>query len=52
VEFRESVKAGQKEDSIKKMEKRFGPFGIGSSEIIYMDLYPNRWALVNKIRIS
>jgi len=34
-----------------KMEARFGSVGIGESESVYMDLYPNRWVLVNHIRI-
>jgi hypothetical protein len=33
------------------LENRFWPDGIGSLEIIYMHSYPNRWALVKKIRI-
>ena len=38
-----------KEDSILKMDNRFGSVGMGSSEIIYRFLYPNRWGLVNQI---
>jgi hypothetical protein len=45
-------KSGQREDSILKMDNRFGSVGIWSSEIIYRFLYPNQWILVNKIRIS
>jgi hypothetical protein len=31
---------------ILEMENRLRSGGIGSSEIIYMHLYPNRWSLV------
>jgi len=34
------------------MESHFSSAGIGKSKIIYMNLYPNRWSLVNKIKIS
>jgi hypothetical protein len=33
-------------------KKALRPVEIVSSEIIYMDLYPNQLDLVNKIRIS
>jgi hypothetical protein len=32
-----------------KMENRFRSVGIGESETVYIDLYLNRWVLVNKI---
>jgi hypothetical protein len=50
--IRRSAKSAQKEDSILKMEKHFGSVGIGSSEIIYMHLYPNQWAFSIKIKDS
>jgi hypothetical protein len=50
--FGRALKSGQEKDSILKKDNRFGSVGIGSSEIIYVHLYPNRWALVNNIRIS
>ncbi len=34
------------------MENRFRLGGIGESKLIYMNLYPNRWILVNHIKIS
>jgi len=34
------------------MENRFRLGGIGESKLIYMNLYPNRWILVNNIKIS
>jgi hypothetical protein len=34
------------------LENRLWSGGTGNSEIIYMDLYPNQWDLVNEIRIS
>jgi hypothetical protein len=50
--IRRSAKSAQKEDSILKMEKHFGSVGIGSSEIIYMHLYPNQWAFSIEIKDS
>jgi hypothetical protein len=50
--FGGAQKSGQKEDSILKMENRFGSGGIESSEIIYMHLYPNRRAFSIKIKDS
>jgi hypothetical protein len=41
--------SGEKEDPILKMENHFRSGGIGNSEIIYVNLYPNQWGLVNKI---
>jgi hypothetical protein len=34
------------------MKTRFRSGGIGEPEIIYMDLYPNRWAFTIKIQDS
>jgi len=42
-------KSDGKYSSIMKMEKRIRSGGIGESEIVYMNLYPNRWGLVNQI---
>ena len=36
--------SGQKEDSILKMENRFGSGGLISTEKSNMNLYLNRWA--------
>jgi len=36
-----------KSDVILKMDNRYRSIGIGSSKMIYMHLYPNRWDLVN-----
>ena len=33
-------------------KERFGSVGIGESEIVYICLYPNRWVLVNGLKIS
>jgi hypothetical protein len=42
----------EKQDSILQIEKRFRSGGLGKSEIGYIDLYPNRWDLVNQIEKS
>ena len=44
------IKSEEKSDVILEMENRFRPVGLGSSEIIYMHLYPNRWDFVNHNR--
>ena len=33
-----------------KMENRFGLNGMGESDIVYMNLYPNRWLFSIKIQ--
>ena len=43
-------KSGEKEDSFLKMDTRSGSVGLGSSEIINMNLYQNRWVLSIKMR--
>jgi len=37
----------EQQDTIQKLENRFRPGGTGNSGIVDMDLYPNRWDLVN-----
>jgi hypothetical protein len=44
-----SAKIRWESDLILQIENRFRPFGLGDSEVVYMDLYPNRWDLVNQI---
>ena len=46
---KEHKKSDEKSDSILEIEYRFRSVEIGESEIAYMNLYPNRWDLVNKI---
>ena len=40
--FGGAQKSGEKEDSILKMENRYGSGGIRESEIVWMRLYPNQ----------
>jgi hypothetical protein len=40
--------SGQKEDSILKMDNRFGSGGLVSTDKSNVNLYPNRWDFVNK----
>jgi hypothetical protein len=45
-------KPDEKSDSILEMENHFRSVGMGGSEIVYIDLYPNKWVLVNQIEDS
>ncbi len=40
-----NTESDEKPGSIQYMENRFRSAGIGESEIVYMHVYPNRWAL-------
>ena len=41
----------EKSDSIQLVKLSFRTGGIGEQEIIYMDLYPNLWVLVNRLEL-
>jgi hypothetical protein len=43
VDYSEKAVSDEQQDSIQKLENRFGSGGMGESEIVYVDLYPNRW---------
>jgi hypothetical protein len=43
--------SGEQQDLIQKIENCFRSVGIGESDIAYMFLYPNRWVLVNRMKI-
>ena len=47
--FQRAQKSEVKPDSILEIEKRFRSGEIGDSEALYIDLYPNRWDLVNQL---
>jgi hypothetical protein len=47
-----NARSDEKSDSISEMESLFNSGGIGDSEIVYMDLYPNQWVLVNRMKIN
>jgi len=44
-----NAESDEKPGSILYMENRFKSGGIRESEIVYMNVYPNLWALVNQI---
>jgi len=46
------AESDEKSDSILAMENHLRLGGIGASEIADIDLYSNRWILVNNITIS
>ncbi len=41
-----NAESDEKPDSFLEVENRFRSAGIGESEIVYMNVYPNRWVLV------
>ncbi len=45
-----NAESDEKPGSVLYIENRFRSAGIGDSEIVYMHLYPNRWALVKHNR--
>jgi hypothetical protein len=48
----ENAASDEQQDSIQQLVNHFRPGGIGASEIVYMDLYPNLWVLVNRMKIT
>ena len=44
-------KSDEKSYSIPYTKNRFRSVGVGESEIVNMDLYPNRWVLVNRMEV-
>jgi len=44
-----NTESDEKPVSILYLENRFRSAGIGESEIVFIHLYPNQWALVNQI---